>query len=251
MDFFIHAFNLILYQPLFNGLVLFYDYLPGHDFGIAIIVLTILIKVVLYPLGAQGIRSQKVLAELQPKIKEIQEKYKGDKEGQARATMEFYKKEKINPFSGCLPLLVQLPVLIALYRVFWHGFGQEQLQFLYNFVPHPGQMDTTFLGMINLAEASVALAVITGLVQYIQTKMLSKKQKTTAAKGSPDFSQMMQKQMLYFFPIFTVFILWRMPSAVALYWLTMTLFTIIQQYLTLKKHAPYHTNGRMGQERKL
>jgi YidC/Oxa1 family membrane protein insertase len=238
MGIFINVFNIILYQPLFNALVLLYLYLPGQDFGVAVIVLTILIKLILYPLGAKGIRAQKSLQELQPKIKEMQEKFKNDKEKQAKAMMEFYKKEKINPLSGCLPLLIQLPILIGLFRVFWRGFEPEQFQFLYSFLPYPGQIDTTFLGIINLAEASVILAIITGIFQFIQTKMLSPSTSSgqaTKQKGPPDFSSMMQKQMLYFFPIFTVFILWRLPSAIALYWLVTTLFTIGQQYVTLRK----------------
>lgn len=234
-EMFIDAFNLVLYQPLFNGLILLYEYLPGHDFGVAIIVLTILIKFILYPLGAQAIRSQRSMSEIQPKVKAIQEKFKDDKAKQSQAVMELYKQEKVNPFSGCLPLLVQLPILIALFQVFWRGFGEERLAFLYNFVPYPGQIDTTFLGLVNLAEASIALALLTGLAQFVQTKMITPKQKKEK-KGAPDFSQMMQKQMLYFFPIFTVFILWRLPSAVALYWLTTTLFTIGQQYIMMRKH---------------
>jgi YidC/Oxa1 family membrane protein insertase len=235
MNVFFNAFNIVLYQPLFNALVLLYEYLPGHDFGIAVIVLTILIKVALYPLGTQGIKSQKALSAIQPKIKEIQEKYKKDKEQQTKALMEFYKKEKINPFSGCLPLLVQLPILLALFRVFWRGFGAERLAYLYSFVPYPGQINTSFLGILDLAAPSAILAVLTGIAQFFQTKMVSSKQRT-APKGAPDFSSMMQKQMLYFFPLFTVFILWRMPSAIGLYWLATTLFTIGQQYIILKKH---------------
>ena len=235
-EIFIDTFYLVLYQPLFNALILLYNYIPGHDFGVAVIVLTILIKVVLYPLGAQGIRSQKALSEVQPKVKELQEKFKGDKEKQTKAVMELYKQEKVNPFSGCLPLLVQLPILIGLFQVFWRGFGEERLKFLYSFVSYPGQIDTTFLGMVNLAEASIVLALLTGVTQFVQTKMMSSQQKTKK-KGSPDFSSMMQKQMLYFFPIFTVFILWRLPSAIALYWLTTTLFTIGQQYIMLRKHG--------------
>ena len=235
IDFFINTFNTVLYQPLFNALILVYVYLPGNDFGMAVIVLTILIKLILYPLGSQGIRSQKALSSLQPKMQEIKEKFKNNKQEQSKAMIELYKTEKINPLSGCLPLLVQLPILIALFRVFWRGFGQEQMGFLYSFVPHPGQVDMMFLGIVNLAEASVALAIITGIFQFVQTKMMSSKQKTSK-KGAPDFSQMMQKQMLYFFPVFTVFILWRLPSAIALYWLTTTLFTIGQQYITMRKH---------------
>ena len=236
-ELFINAFNVILYQPLFNALILLYDYIPGHDFGVAVIALTILIKFVLYPLGAQAIRSQKALSELQPKMKALQEKFKNNKEEQTKAVMELYKQEKINPLSGCLPLLVQLPILIALFQVFWRGFGEERFHFLYSFVPYPGQINTTFFGLVDLAEASIALALLTGVAQFIQTKMITPKQKT-AKKGASDFSSMMQKQMLYFFPVFTIFILWRLPSAVALYWLVTTLFTIGQQYIMMRKHDP-------------
>ena len=235
MNPFISAFNVVLYQPLFNSLVLIYLYLPGHDFGIAVIILTLLIKFALYPLGVRAIRSQKSMAQLQPKMKEIQERFKDNKEQQSKAMMELYKTEKINPLSGCLPLIVQLPILIGLYQVFWKGFGETQLKFLYSFVSSPVQIDTTFLGIMDLAQSSIILAIVTGIAQFFQSKMMATKQK--ALNGRADFSQMMQKQMLYFFPVFTVFILWRLPAAVALYWLTTTLFTIVQQYIILKKHA--------------
>jgi YidC/Oxa1 family membrane protein insertase len=150
--------------------------------------------------------------------------------------MEFYKKEKINPLSGCLPLLIQLPILIALFRLFWNGFGADKMHFLYSFAPHPGAINTTFLGILNLSEPSAVLALITGVAQFFQTKMVTPKTKKSS-KGPPDFSQIMQKQMLYFFPIFTVFILWKMPSAIALYWLVTTVFTIAQQYIILKKNG--------------
>jgi YidC/Oxa1 family membrane protein insertase len=149
MSFLITAFNVILYQPLLNVLVLLYLYLPGHDFGIAVIVLTVLIKFLFYPLGVKSIRSQKALSGIQPKLKEIQEKYKNDKEQQTKEMMALYKREKINPFSGCLPILIQLPVLIALYRVFWRGLEVGQASsFLYKFVPPLGSINTSFLGII-------------------------------------------------------------------------------------------------------
>jgi len=112
----IQFFNIVLYQPLLNGLILLYTYLPGHDLGIAVIVLTLIMKLILHPSSLHAIRSQKALSTLQPKVKEIQRKYKDDKQAGARATMELYKKEKISPFSGCLPLLKQLPNLIAIYQ---------------------------------------------------------------------------------------------------------------------------------------
>jgi len=239
MAFFINVFKIILYQPLFNALILLYIYLPGHDFGVAVIVLTVIIRIILYPLMVQSIKSQKILSELQPKIQEIQRQFKDDKEKQTRATMELYKKEKINPFGGCLPLLIQLPILIALYQVFWKGLQSEQMVYLYSFVPNPGTINPTFLGLINLAEPSLGLAVLAGISQFFQTKMLTPRQSKLGAgqapkTKTPDFSQMMQKQMLYFFPIFTVFILWKLPAAIGIYWLITALFSIFQQYLILK-----------------
>jgi len=236
MEFLLNAFNVILYQPLFNALVLLYEYLPGHDFGIAVVVLTVIIRIVFYPLMVKSIKSQKVLSELQPKIEEIQKKHKEDREKQGRAMMELYKGEKINPFSGCLPLLIQLPILIALFRVFWRGFEAEQLSLLYSFVPHPGVITPTFVDLVDLAEASVVIAILAGVCQFFQTKMITPKtQKTKKKEGMAQFSGMLQKQMLYFFPIFTVFILWRLPAAIGIYWLVTALFSIGQQYLIFKK----------------
>jgi YidC/Oxa1 family membrane protein insertase len=237
MEIFINAFNLFLCQPLFNALVFLYKYLPGHDFGVAIIVLTVVIRLLLYPLMTQSIKSQKILNNLQPKIQEIQNKHKSDKNKQGQAMMELYKNEKINPFGGCLPLLIQLPILFALYRVFWKGLQPEQLNQLYSFVSFSGQINPDFLGIINLGEASVFLAVLAGITQFIQTKMtMPKIQKAQGGKDQmSQFSNMMQKQMLYLLPIFTVFILWKMPSAIAVYWIVTALFTIAQQYLIFKK----------------
>ncbi len=233
MNILITAFNTILYRPLLNALVLLYQYIPGHDFGVAVIVLTILIKFLFYPLGVKAIKSQKALSGLQPKIKEIQEKYKDNKEQQTKEIMGLYKKEKINPFSGCLPLLIQLPVLIALYRVFWHGLQPEQMVLLYGFVTAPGIIDSTFFGIIDLANPNVAVAFLAGIFQFIQVKMTAPNPKE-GKKQDSSFAGQMQKQMQYFMPAFMVLILFRLPSAIGLYWLTTTLFTIIQQYVILK-----------------
>jgi YidC/Oxa1 family membrane protein insertase len=237
MDLLIDAFHTILYQPLFNGLILLYQYLPGHDFGIAVITLTVIIRIILYPLMIKSIRSQRALTDLQPKIQEIQKKHKEDKEKQSKEMMALYQREKINPFGGCLPLLIQLPILIALYRVFWHGFQPETMSFLYSFVPHPGAIDPSFLGIVNLGEASIVVAFLAGIAQFFQTKMMTPKTKNKPKERgtATQFSNTMQKQMLYFFPIFTVFILWRLPAAIGIYWIVTALFSIGQQYLILKK----------------
>lgn len=236
MSFLADVFNAILYQPLFNSLILLYEYLPGRDFGVAIICLTLIIKILLYPLGTQAIKTQKNLAELQPKIEEIRKKYKNDKEKLVKETMELYKKEKINPFSGFLPLLVQLPILIAIFQVFWRGFGPEQLNYLYGFVPRPEIIDPMFFGQLDLSQPNSVLALFAGAAQFFQTKMITPSTSSgQAASKTADFSKMMQKQMLYFFPFFTVLILWKLPSAIGLYWVVTSVFTIGQQYLTARK----------------
>lgn len=239
MQFFIHLFNLLLYRPLFNILVLLYQYLPGKDFGIAIIFLTLLIKILLYPLGAKAIKIQKAFQELQPKIKEVQEKYKTDPKKQASEMMELYKKEKVNPFSGILVSIIQIPILIGLWLVFTRGLQPEKLDDIYGFISRPPSIDPTFLGMLNLARPSAVLAVFAGLSQFLQTKMMSPRPKNGDKQNqkTSDFSKIMEKQMLYFFPIFTVFILLKLPAAVGLYWLTSALFSAAQQYFLLKKHA--------------
>lgn len=248
MDFLTNFFNIVLYRPLFNLLVLFYQYLPGHDFGVAVIALTVLVRIIFYPLNLKAIKSQKLLQELQPKIQEVQRKYKGDKEKLTKATIELYQKGKTNPLSGCLPILIQLPILIALFWVFQGGFKSEQINNLYSFVPRPEVIDPSFLGIANLAQSAsvtinnttqllwpnIVLVVLAGIFQFIQTKMVTPKQKTDKKQDS-SFAGQMQKQMQYFMPVFMVLILFRLPSAIGLYWLTTTLFTIGQQYVILRK----------------
>lgn len=231
------AFNTILYRPLFNILILLYEYLPGGDFGIAVIVLTILIRLLLYPLMLQSIRSQKAVSELQPKIQEIQEKFKNNKQKQGEELMNLYRKEKINPLSSFLPLLIQLPLLIALYQVFWRGLRSEEINSLYSFVPHPGVINPTFLGLIDLSQSYIFLAVLAGVTQFFQTKIMSPKiKKTTKKDQTSQFSEIIQKQTLYFFPVFTVIILLRLPAAIAFYWIITSLFSIGQQYIS-KNHV--------------
>ena len=242
MESIISIFNTLLYQPLFNALILLYQYLPGQDFGIAVIILTLLIRLILYPLMAQSIKSQKALQELQPKIQEIQQKYKTDRERQAREMIELYKKEKINPFGSFLPLLIQLPILIALFWVFMafkDGLGPDQLTILYPFVSPPNLFkEPTFLGLVNLAQPSLLLAVIAGISQFFQTKMTTPQiKKTKTSDQMARLSNMVQKQMLYFFPIFMIFILLRLPAAIALYWIVSSLFSIGQQYFIFKPQS--------------
>lgn len=226
-------FNLILYQPLFNALVLLYLYLPGRDLGLSIIALTILIRFLLYPLSKKAVLTQKRVSEIQPKLKQIEKKYKSDPEQKVKKTLELYRQAKINPGSAFLPLLVQLPVLIALYRLFWIGISSETMVWLYSFVPAPAFFNNTFFGLVDLAKPSVVLAVLAAFFQFWQTKSLSPKTEGHKA-GQPDFAQLIQKQMAYFFPVITLIFLIKLPSAIGLYWTTTTLFSLGQQYFVMK-----------------
>ncbi|MFZ2188482.1 MAG: YidC/Oxa1 family membrane protein insertase [Candidatus Moraniibacteriota bacterium] len=250
-------FNEFVYRPIYNLLIFIYNFLPLHDFGIAIVLVTVIIKFLLIPLSRKQIESQKKMQELQPKIKEIQDKYKNDKEKQSRALMEFYKENKANPFSGCLPMIFQLVFLIAIYRVLFN-ISQDGLMVkgsdLYAFIQNPGQINHLFLGLIDLSSivdfksygaaniAHIVLVILAAGAQYVQTKMLmATKEKNDVKVGKkdgkePDFAQVMSKQMLYLAPIMTLFIGVKFPAGLALYWLVSTLFMIAQQeYLEKKK----------------
>ena len=227
MNFLTELFNKILYQPLFNALFFLYQFLPGRDFGIAVIVLTALIRLALSPLMAQSLKSQKALSGIQEKVKEIQNNNKDNKEKQMQEILELYQKEKINPLNSLVPVLIQLPLLIALYRVFWRGLQIEELSNLYSFIPRPEIISFSFLNLIDLAQPSLVLAILAGFAQLIQMKSNQKKtgQATSGVSG----------QMIFMFPFLTIFILIRMPAAVALYWITTTILSIVQQHLIFKR----------------
>ena len=233
-------FNEFLYRPLFNILILFYNIIPGHDFGVAIILLTLLIRIIFFPLSKKGIKARKALEELQPKIKEIQKKYK-DKEERARQMMNFYKENKVNPASGCLPLLVQLPIFIALYRLFINISemiaDNGQLEGIYSFITNPGTINPMFLGLVNLAVPSLFLAILAGVFQFIQGKLMMKTSptKTRAPGQKMDIQKTMTSQMTYFMPLIIVFISLKLPAGLPLYWAITTLFGIGEHLLINRK----------------
>jgi YidC/Oxa1 family membrane protein insertase len=232
-------FTTILFQPMFNALMWIYNVIPGHDIGIAIIVLTIVIRFILWPFQQSALKSQHALQTIQPKLKALQEQYKGDKAALNKAMMELYAKEKVSPFSSCLPLLVQLPFLIALYQVLRSGLTSADFNLLYPFVHNPGTINPVSFGFLDLAVKSIPLAVLAGLAQFFQTKMLPMNRPPAGAgPGAKDEDQMakINKQMLYIMPAFTVFIGISLPAGLTLYWVVTTLMAILQQWLFIKTH---------------
>src|SRR3989344_4337827 len=228
-------YNTILYQPLFNATVFLYNVIPGSDFGLAIVTLTILIRIVMFPLTLKTAKSQRAMARVNPRIKDIKEKFKNDSQAQSAAIMTLYKEEKVNPLAGCLPLIIQLPILIALYQAFGAGFKPDNLNLLYGFIGNPGQISTTSLGFLNIGSKNAILAVVTGLFQFFQLRQNN----LTMAAASPDGNkdmQAMNKQMLYFFPVMIVIIGWNLPAGLLLYWLTSTLFSMGEQTYIRKRY---------------
>lgn len=240
----LELFHTIFYQPLYNLLILTYGAFPLRDFGIAVILVTIVVKLVLYPFSLKSIRAQRSMLELQPKINTIKERYKNDKQAQAQQLMALYKDHKVNPFSSCLPLIIQLPFLFALYRVFMSGLHNNGTDALYPFITDPGTINTVSLGLIDLAKPSYILAILAGAAQFVQAKYIQVQRPTVADDGSKDESLMssMNKQMLYMMPVMTILIGTRLPGGLALYWLVTTVLTQLQQWVTLRKKVTSTSN---------
>lgn len=235
-------FKITLFIPLYNILIFITSIIPGADLGLAIILLTILVKIVIFPLYTKSVRTQIKMKAIEPKLKEIKEKYKDNLPEQSRLTMEIYKQEKINPFSTILVLLIQIPIIISLFYVFQDSF-KIHTDLLYSFVTAPAQINTNFFfGWFDLtANKSVILSLLTGITQYFQVKLsLPAKPALVAGKKlgqsfKDDMMRSMDLQMRYFMPILTVIIAFTMPSAIALYWVTSNSFSAIYELVVIKK----------------
>ncbi len=226
----LNIYNEVIYRPLLNLLIYFYNIIPGHDIGVVIVLLTILIRLLLAPSFHKSLKSQKAMTDLQPKLNELKEKHKGDKEGQAKAMMDLYKEHKINPLGSCLPLLLQLPVLIALYQVFSKALNNH-LSGLYSFVQQPAFIDPKFLGLVDLSKPSLAFGIVAGLAQFWQSKMMMPK----AGVKQDATAKAMQLQTTYVLPVISVVIAIKLPAGLPLYWIVTTLFAVAQQYYIIRQ----------------
>ncbi len=229
----INLFNEIFYRPLFNALIFLYEYIPGQDLGIAIIALTIFIRFILFPLFYKGAKDQAIMQRLAPKIKEVQESHKDDREKQAKAMMDLYREHKVNPLSQFLIIIIQLPVLIALYQVFWKGINGIPSGILYSFIPQISNLNHYFLGVVDLSKRNLVIVILAALAQYFQGKLSLIKNN----KNNKDLTPMekMAKQMVFLGPILTIAFLSYLPSAVGLYWLATSVFSVIQQMFINKQ----------------
>lgn len=233
-------YTTIFYQPIFNLFVWLYNHIPGQDAGVVIIVITLIIRFILYPFYRSQVKAQKAMQDLQPKLNAIKAEHPNDKEKRAKAMMDLYKEHKVNPFSSCLPLLIQLPIFIAVYQVLRDGLNPENgFDLLYGFVAKPEMINPMFLGVLDLSQRSIPLALLAGAAQYWQGKMLYQKRpdpavrKEDAAKDE-DAMALMNKQMMYIMPLMITFVGFTLPSGLSLYWFISTAFMIVQQYIAFR-----------------
>lgn len=233
----IYLWNLLFYKPLYNGLVFLVDALPNNSLFIAVVLLTILVRLIISPLSYKAIRTQIKTKKLQPQLKEIK-KTISDKQEQAKKTLEVYKKEGINPFSSFLLILVQFPIILALYWVFRDGGVEIDPESLYSFISIPENISFTTFG-IDLAQKSILLAALTGITQYIHLS-LSASFKDMGANNNDQTEQekmfaMVGKSMKYTMPIMITIFAYVIGGAVALYWVTSNVFMIFQEKVIQNK----------------
>lgn len=228
----------VFFDPVYNTLVFFIDVIPGGDVGIAIILTTILVKTILLPLSIKAAKTQKVMRELEPKLKALKETHKDNKEAQARAMMEVYKEGGINPFASILLVIIQIPIIIALYLSVYSGGGVQlpdiNIELLYSFIPSPEVVDMIFLGFVNIADKSVVLAALAGLTQFFHTRLAmpapAPKKEGDAPNFKDDFARSMQFQMRYIMPIIIFVVAYTISAAIALYFVVSNLTQIAQEY---------------------
>ena len=221
-------FHFLFTQPLFNILVVFLNIF--HDLGFSIIAITLLIRVVLYPLFYKAAKNNLVMQKLQPHIQNINEKHKDHPENKSLALLALYKENQINPLSSLLIIIIQLPILIALYSVFIVGITPDSLKDVYSFITTPTIINNLFFNKIDLLLPNLLIIVLAGLFQFIFGLVSLPKN-----SNPKDPQYLIAKRMLYFTPILTVAVLWKIPSALGLYWLTSSLVSLLQQLYINRK----------------
>lgn len=226
-------FHAAFYDPIYNALVALVALVPGGDVGVAVILLTIIIRLILLPFSLSAARTQRSMKVLEPKIKELKGKHKGDKEKEALETLALYREAKVNPFASILMVFIQIPVLLALYWVFFYEpFSTINTARLYALTPIPGSISLEFLGIISVAGKSIVLALLAGISQFFQAHVaLSGTLKPSPEKGMQnDFQRIMGLQLKYVFPFLIGTISYTTSGAIAIYFITTNLAGTLQEW---------------------
>ena len=233
-----NIFDIVLYKPLYNAFIGFIGTFPWIDAGVVVILFTIVVKLILLPLSQKSVRSQIEMKKIQPEIDEIRSKYKDNKQEQALKTMALYKEKGVSPFSGILLTLIQLPILIALYMVFYkNSLGQIHTEMLYSFIHAPTHINTFFLGLFDITQKNIILALVVAVGQYLQIKYTMPTtpvpKKTEDNKKGASFQEELAKnmgtQMKYVMPVMMFFIAQSLAALVSLYLITSSVFAVGQE----------------------
>ena len=238
-----YIWHTFFFDPVYNGLVFFIDVIPGGDVGLAIIATVIVVKTILLPLSIKAAKTQRVMREIEPKLKEIKETLKDKREEQAQAMMKIYREAGINPFASIFLIFLQIPIIIALYYSVYSRGGISlpdiNVDLLYSFIAAPSFVNMDFLGLIDIAERSLPLALLAGLTQYFQVKLampaLPPRDPNAPPDFKADFGRNMQLQMRYVMPVIITFVAYGISAAIALYFFVSNLVAIVQE-LYIKKH---------------
>lgn len=236
-------FHTAIYQPIYNALAFIIGVVPGGDIGIAIILITILVRLVLFPLSLSAIKTQISMRAIDPELKKLREDLKDNKEELARRTMALFKENNINPFASFLLILIQLPIIIGLYLVLQHESKVVSFDpsLLYAFVHVPDQASLLFLGFVDLAGKSIVLAIIVAITQFIYARLMMPATPAKDTSGKPasfqdDLAKSMSLQMRYVFPVVIGVVAYAASSAIALYFLVGNLFSIGQELTIRRMH---------------
>ena len=233
-------FSAVFYNPLYNGLVFIINHTPNTDLGIAVIVFTCVVKFILIPLSKSSVKTQLKMKELEPELNKIKQQTSENKEEQAKKLLEFYQKNKLNPFSGIFLLLIQLPIILSLANIFYRsGLPHINPSLLYSFIPNPQTVNVLFLGFLDITKKNLWLSFIVGITQFVQIRYSVPAHKPSGNPGKQeDFARSMNMQMRYTMPAIVFLISFSLTSAISLYWITSNVFAIAQEVYfrkTIKK----------------
>ncbi len=234
--------HLFFFDPIYNGLIFFIDTVPKGDVGIAVILIVIVVKAVLFPLSIKAAKTQKVIKEIEPQIKEIKKNIT-DSQEQAKAIMLLYKTSGINPFSSIILMFIQIPIIFALYFSVARGGGVMlpaiNIDILYSFIPQPETISMLFLGIIDITQKNLPLAILAGVLQFIHGYLafpaLPPKEKDAKPSMKDDFARSMQIQMKYMMPVIIGVFAYTISATLGLYFVVSSIAAIIQELL-IRKH---------------
>lgn len=239
------VFQTLIYNPLYNGLTFLVGVIPSHDMGLAVIALTIIVRIILFPLSRRAVDAQLAMKKIAPEVEEIKKKYKKNSPEQSQAIFALYKERGIHPFASFGLVLVQFPILIALYWVFYRsGFPQVDTALLYPFVPVPAAINMQFLGVIDMASRSIPLAILAAVTQYLYTR-ISMGPREKVPEGTPieaslsgDMAKSFDLQARYVLPVMIGVIGYTIAAAAPLYWATSNTFMILQELAAGRRFNP-------------